>query len=685
MRAALVYDGNGGTGMSLAATPEGYLPNETAIVADQGDLAKPGYVFKGWSSQGGTTVEYAPGDTIVMTETKRLSAVWGLPAAITGIQLDSAAYSLSIGGTHQSAATALYDDNSTKALSSGVTYSSSNSEVATVDASGLVTAVAAGEATITAQYGNYQAQATVTVSDTPLPPAITGITLDSSDYSLDVGSTHQSVATAVYADDSTFVLSAGVAYSSSHTEVATVDAAGMVTAVAAGQTVITAVYGDYRAEANVTVNNAPTPLPSPSTTPANPDVEIWVDGVKQDQLATSQQQTIGGRTVTTVKLDNQKVLDKLSRENNKLLTIPVGGSSDDVIGELNGSVVKALEANAAQLQIQTGKGTYTIPASLIDIGGLSAQLGAGTNLQDIAIRIQISASSADKTAQVREAAKTGQLQTIGNPVDFEIAAVYGPQTVPVNKFNGYVERKIAIPDDVSPSGITTGVVLTDDGALHHEPTVVVQENGKYYAKISSLTNSTYSVIYNPRVMTDVSAHWASAEVNDMTSRLIVEGVSDKEFMPNAAITRAEFAAIVTRGLGIQPKDYTGGFSDVASSNWYAGAVQAAADYNLIDGYADGSYRPNRNITRQEAVAVLIRAGAIAKLSADLTEDEANRSLLAFADGGDVPSWARTSFASAVQLNLLKGRNGELDPEANLTRAEAAVVVRRLLQAAGLID
>ncbi|WP_217593544.1 Ig-like domain-containing protein [Cohnella sp. GbtcB17] len=775
LRAALVYDGNGGTGSSLAATPVGYLPNETAIVADQGDLVRPGYVFKGWSTTGNMPVDYAPGDTIVMTETKKLRAVWGLPAvitgiqldstaytldvggthlsaataryddnstkalssgvtysssnsevatvdasgmvtavaageatitaqygnyqaqasvtvndtppapAITGIQLDSSAYSLDVGGTHQSVATAVYDDNSTKALSSGVTYSSSNSEVATVDASGMVTAVAAGEATITAQYGNYQAQASVTVNDTPPPaPAITGIQLDSSAYSLDVGGTHQSVATAVYDDNSTKALSSGVTYSSSNSEVATVDASGMVTAVAAGQTIITAVYGDYRAEANVTVNNAPTPPPT-TPAPANPDVEIWVDGVKQDQLATAQHQTVGGRTVTTVKLDNQKVLDKLSRENSKLLTIPVGGSSDDVIGELNGSVIKALESNAARLQIQTGKGTYTIPASLIDIGGLSAQLSAGSNLQDITIRIQISASSADKTAQVHEAAKSGQLQTIGSPVDFEITAVYGTQSVPVNKFGGYVERKIAIPDDVSPSGITTGVVLTDDGSLHHEPTVVVQENGKYFAKINSLTNSTYSVIYNPRAMGDVSSHWASAEVNDMTSRLIIEGVNDTEFMPDAAITRAEFAAIVTRGLGIQSRSYTGGFSDVASGNWYAGAVQAAADYGLIDGYVDGTYLPNRNITRQEAVAVLIRAGAIPKLEATVTTNEANRALSAFADGGDVPSWARSSIASAINLNLLKGRGGKLDPEANLTRAEAAVIVRRLLQAADLIN
>ncbi|MDF0753100.1 S-layer homology domain-containing protein, partial [Marinobacter sp. 71-i] len=76
------------------------------------------------------------------------------------------------------------------------------------------------------------------------------------------------------------------------------------------------------------------------------------------------------------------------------------------------------------------------------------------------------------------------------------------------------------------------------GELYHEPTVVVQENGKSYAKINSLTNSTYSVIYNPRVMADMSAHWAGAEVNDMTSRLIIEGVNDTEFMPDAAITRA---------------------------------------------------------------------------------------------------------------------------------------------------
>lgn len=601
LMAILAYDGNGNTGGTVPADNAGYKPNGSATVSgNPGHLAKTGYTFEGWNtSADGEGDFYAPGDAIEMKQNITLYASWA-----------------------------------------------------------------------------------------PIP-SLTSIALDSTSYTLRIGATHQTVTTAVYSDHSRYELSSGVLYTSSNTAVATVNSTGLVTARSGGHTVITSVYQGKQAEATVTVefpasNNPDSTTVTPPAT-NNPGIEIIVDGVKQEQLATARQDTVNGQTVTTVVLDSRKVTDKLQRENNKLLTIPINGNHPVVVGELNGSLVKALESNDAQIQIATDKATYTLPASQIHIDGISAQVGTGVKLEDITVRIRISETSDDKTAQVQAAAERNHFDTLVRPVDFEISASYGSQTVQANKFNSYVGRLIALPEGTNTENITTGVVLTADGELFHVPTTVVQQDGKSYALINSLTNSTYSVIYNPREMNDVQGHWAKADVNDMSSRLIVQGVTATEFQPDASITRAEFASIVTRALGIQGVTHKGIFSDVVSNSWYAGAVQAAADYKLIEGYSDGTFRPNQKITRQEATAVLARATGIAKLKSDLPAAEVSRLLSAFTDGSQVADWARSNVAAVVSLNLIYGRDGKLDLKADLTRAETAALVRRLLQSAKLIN
>ncbi len=73
-------------------------------------------------------------------------------------------------------------------------------------------------------------------------------------------------------------------------------------------------------------------------------------------------------------------------------------------------------------------------------------------------------------------------------------------------------------------------------------------NGVYYAVINSLTNSTYTVIYNPVNFADVNDSWAKDAINDMGSRMVVTGVDGKNYEPDRDITRAEFAAIMVRSL-----------------------------------------------------------------------------------------------------------------------------------------
>ncbi len=633
----------------------------------------PGYTFLGWSSDGGTTLlSSSELGAAAIFGNKSYTAYYSYQApsapTVSRLELDSASYSLSVGETHQTVVTAVYSDDSKQPLLSGVTFSSDKPAIASVSPdTGLVNANASGEAVITAVYGSHQAKANVTVIAplTPTDPPVTP----------------------------------------GNPENPPVTPENPENPEEPGNPPVTPENPEEPENPPVTPENpgspenppespeSPTESPNqPSTTGSTgvtgttpPGVKVIVDGVEQERLAAAEQDTIDGRTVTKVVLDSRKIIDKLARENNKLLTIPISGNSQVVVGLLTGSLVKAMETNAAEIRIVTDRAAYTLPAAQLDIDSISAQIGLDAKLEDITIQIQIIEASGEKAAQVQAAAEREGYRSIVHPVDFEITATYGAQVVQANRFNSYVERMIALPEGIDSADITTGVVLTQGGELFHVPTVVIRQNGVAYAVMNSLTNSTYSVIYNPSEMVDVAGHWANAEVNDMASRLIVEGVSATEFRPDASVTRAEFAAIVTRGLGIQGAPYADAFADVDASDWYAGAVQAAVDYGLIDGYEEGAFRPKQRISRQEAAVVLSRASAIAKLKSTVLDAEADRALSAFADGGEVAGWARANVAAAVELGLINGRGDRLDVAASLTRAETAVLVRRLLQAADLIN
>ena len=107
---------------------------------------------------------------------------------------------------------------------------------------------------------------------------------------------------------------------------------------------------------------------------------------------------------------------------------------------------------------------------------------------------------------------------------------------------------------------------------------------------------------------DVSASdWYGTTVATLSKMGIVKGYEDGTFRPNAPITRAEFAAIATRFFEETGAEYEPGtFTDVSGDEWFAGAIQDAVNLGLIGGYEDGSVRPNNNITRAEACAIVNR-------------------------------------------------------------------------------
>lgn len=238
---------------------------------------------------------------------------------------------------------------------------------------------------------------------------------------------------------------------------------------------------------------------------------------------------------------------------------------------------------------------------------------------------------------------------------------------------------------MDPERITTAVVVEPNGRIRHVPTEVITADGKYYAKVNSLTDSTYTVIWNPISFADVEHHWAMQTVNNMGSRLVVYGTGDENYSPDRNITRAEFTAILVRGLGLRPETGESVFSDIKVTDWYNGVVNAAYEYQLVKGFDDGTFRPNEEITREQAMMMIANAMKITGLDKRSQSSASNTILSAFHDLDDVSHWARDAVRDTVQAGIIIGRSQtELAPKQYILRSEVATMIERLLKKSGLI-
>ncbi len=423
----------------------------------------------------------------------------------------------------------------------------------------------------------------------------------------------------------------------------------------------------------------------PAVTPETPAANVVVKGTA-GSVGTAKTATVHNRTVTTFTLDQRKLEEKLAADGqNAVLSVQVDGHTDAVVGEMNGQMMRSMADKHAVFEIKTPYASYTLPTQHINLEAIAEQLGESVTLQDIQIQVEVAPSTADMMKLVRIAAEKGGFTVVAPPVDFTVRAAYKDKTTSVSKFNAFVERTITLPDDADLSGTLTGLVIEPDGTFRHVPTKIMKENGKAYARISSLTNSTYVVVRHPVSYTDVESHWAKEAVEDLGLRMAYEDPGVDTFGPDQEITRGEFASLMVRGIGIRPDTEPAPFSDVKASDRYSSAINSAYAYRLISGFEDGTFRPKDKITREEAMVVVAKMMVMTNLKAKLPVEDTETILQPYSDADEISGWARSGIADIIQAGIVSGRSStELAPKAYVTRAEVASIVRRLLQKSELI-
>ncbi|MBX5464375.1 MAG: S-layer homology domain-containing protein [Clostridia bacterium] len=199
--------------------------------------------------------------------------------------------------------------------------------------------------------------------------------------------------------------------------------------------------------------------------------------------------------------------------------------------------------------------------------------------------------------------------------------------------------------------------------------------------------SNYAVLAYDVAFRDVPAgYWAQQDIEMMASKHVVNGIAPGLFAPEQSLTRAQLAAMLVRALGLTVDPAaTAPFKDVQPGQWFAAEVATAYRAQIVNGYPDGTFQPNRLVSRQEIAAMLVRAARLRRSVPELTGAQAAAVLARFADQAQVATWARVEMAAAVQLGLVQGRTAtSLAPTAQTKRSEAATLMRRVMEALSIL-
>ncbi len=320
----------------------------------------------------------------------------------------------------------------------------------------------------------------------------------------------------------------------------------------------------------------------------------------------------------------------------------------------------ALEKQDKKIEMASETGTITLPGNMLEGMGLENNGDVGISIG----KTDISRLPQDVQDSIGE-----------NPV-VELKLTSGGKTIEWNNPDAPVTVSIPyIPtaeELANPEHITVWYI---DGSGK----AVSVPNGRYDPATGMVTFSTthfsnFAVVYVTITFEDLgNVGWAKEQIEVLASKGIVRGMSEKEYAPQANITRADFLCFLVRTLGVDAK-VNGNFDDINSDSYYYKEIAIAKRLGITSGTGNNRFSPDASITRQDMMVLTERTlRMLSRLKAQVSASDLDK----FADKSLVATYAVDSIAALVKEGLIVGGGDNVNPLGNTTRAEAAVFLYRI--------
>ncbi|MFC4809725.1 S8 family serine peptidase [Paenibacillus sp. GCM10023250] len=284
----------------------------------------------------------------------------------------------------------------------------------------------------------------------------------------------------------------------------------------------------------------------------------------------------------------------------------------------------------------------------------------------------------DETGKAEFAKQAPDATVLGTPYVFEASTVSGGTASPL-KLNAdeAAARSFLVAGDAG----TAGALYLEGGKVYPVPAAMTRTaDGATIATIRRPGFSTYAAATRHAAFADTDKSWAKEQIQSLADKFLLNGTTATTFSPKSNVTRAQFASMLVRALGLQAQDAAAPFGDVKRGDWFASDVATAYAAGLVTG-ADGQFKPNATITRQDLTVMLARAIKLIGLQPSGTAGSH-----AYADAAQFGGYAKDSIRIVTDAGLMQGVEAQgsyyFHPADATTREAAAKVLHDLLKASG---
>ncbi|OMF34536.1 hypothetical protein BK133_12095, partial [Paenibacillus sp. FSL H8-0548] len=403
--------------------------------------------------------------------------------------------------------------------------------------------------------------------------------------------------------------------------------------------------------------------------------------------------TPDGTTVQKVRIPDIAITEAanlLARAAHSQLIIRVDTASDIQV-ELSGGAMELIlkAAPGAMLQVMGKQARMELQASGFDLASLAKLMGVA--VADLKIVTTMKQVNDDIVKQLKQVGVVTGFHVVGTPIDFQVHIEANGQIKSIRDMGGtYLVRAIIHNADTEPGHVLAVYFDPATGSVVPVPNKrIMREDGQVEVEMQAPNNRIYSMVSTTkRSFADLQGHWSQQDVELLASNLIVNGVSKDQFAPDVRITRAEFASLLVRSLGMSlEKDQAyRGFADVASDAWYALAVEAASKAGLVNGISATKFAPHEPITREQMAVMIARAQILVRTLQVTPDGAEDAQLQTFTDMQKISPWALEAVDEMVASGIMNGLDPtQFAPAELATRAQAATILKRFMQNVGFID
>lgn len=411
---------------------------------------------------------------------------------------------------------------------------------------------------------------------------------------------------------------------------------------------------------------------------------------KLERLSIAYRQDRDGRQVTAAKVNlapMQEEIEQLKKQasssSDTILKYSIANVQDvlEVSIPVVGAVQAAEKLPQSSIVIESPRGVLKLP-----LHAMKSALKGSNNQKSGELQIRIGTLLQEQDAALQQRLLQDGMKKLGAAIAIELVVKEGEEEEAISLKGERAEYRFMLPAIAADRDRMTAINYDEKrGRYAFAPALFEAREGNLEVLLKLSETGIYSIAeVQPPMFTDIQGHWAEQDILLLASKLIVKGTSDTRFSPGATLTRAQFTAMLVRALGMKEKADVMPFVDVQSQDWYAGAIGAAVEQGLIQGTDSSHFSPNALLTREQMAVLLLRAVEFAGVKDTTVNTEAV--LQSFKDQDEITVWSKDAVAAAVVNGFMEGRNtSSFAPKGTATRAEAVVVLKRLLQQSAYIN